>query len=155
MALAPATHSVSADHARGGRSVARGPLIGGNLTLILSSLGTPWEIDTRGAILLLEEVHEHPYRVDRMLQQLRGAGKLEGLAGIGFGDFSTCTDEKYGSCVDDVLGECAASLGLPCLGGLPFGHVAEHATWPFGGRASIDADRGEIRILERGVEVPQ
>ena len=133
---------------------AEGRLLGGSLTLVASSLGTPWEIDTHGAILLLEEVHERPYRVDRMLQQLRFAGKLEGVAGIGYGDLSTCTDDKYGSCVEDVIGELAEALGLPCVGGLPFGHVAEHATWPFGGRATIDGDRGEIRILERGVEVP-
>jgi muramoyltetrapeptide carboxypeptidase len=133
---------------------AEGRLVGGSLTLVVSSLGTPWEIDTRGAILLLEEVHERPYRVDRMLQQLRCAGKLEAVAGIGFGDLSSCTDEKYASCVEEVIGELAESLRRPCLAGLPFGHVAEHATWPFGGRATIDGDRGEIRILERGVEVP-
>lgn len=133
---------------------AEGRLVGGSLTLVVASLGTGWEIDTRGAILLLEEVSERPYRVDRMLQQLRGAGKLEEVAGLGFGDFSSCVDDKYGSCVEDVLGECAAVLGRPCLTGLAFGHVERHVTWPFGGRATIDAERGEIRILERGVEVP-
>lgn len=133
---------------------AEGRLVGGSLTLVVASLGTCWEIDTRGAVLLLEEVNERPYRVDRMLQQLRGAGKLEEVVGIGFGDFSSCVDDKYGSCVEDVLRECAERVGRPCLGGLSFGHVATHATWPFGGRATIDADRGEIRILERGVEVP-
>jgi muramoyltetrapeptide carboxypeptidase len=133
---------------------AEGRLLGGSLTLVVASLGTPWEIDTRDAVLLLEEVNERPYRVDRMLQQLRGAGKLEQVAGLGFGDFSSCTDEKYDSCVEDVLGECAEALGRPCLTGLAFGHVKRHATWPFGGRATIDAERGEIRILERGVEVP-
>jgi muramoyltetrapeptide carboxypeptidase len=133
---------------------AEGRLVGGSLTLVVASLGTRWEIDTRGAILLLEEVSERPYRVDRMLQQLRGAGKLEGVVGLGFGDFSTCTDEKYGSRVEDVLQECAAAVGRPCLTGLAFGHVERHATWPFGGRATIDTERGGIRILERGVEVP-
>ena len=63
------------------------------------------EIDPRGAILLLEEVHESPYRVDRMLQQLRGAGLLDGLAGLGVGDVSTCLDPRYGTCVDDVVAE--------------------------------------------------
>ncbi len=135
--------------------VAEGRLVGGSLTLSVASLGTSWEIDTEGAILLLEDVSESPYRIDRMLQQLRGAGKLEGLAGIGFGDFQSCLDPRYGTHVDDVLAELAGSLGLPCVRALPFGHVDRNATWPFGGRATIDGHRGEIRILERGVEVPQ
>ncbi len=122
--------------------------------LAVASLGTPWEICTEGRILLLEEVHERPYRVDRMLQQLRSAGKLDGVVGIGFGDLSSCTDDKYDCCVEDVVREYALQLDCPCVAGLPFGHVVRHATWPVGGRASIDGDRGEIRILERVVEVP-
>ncbi len=133
---------------------AEGRLVGGSLTLAVASLGTPWEIPTEGRILLLEEVHERPYRVDRMLRQLRSAGKLEGVVGIGFGDLSSCTDDKYDSCVEDVVRETALQLDRPCVAGLPFGHVERHATWPVGGRATIDGDRGEIRILERGVEVP-
>ena len=135
--------------------VAEGRLVGGSLTLVASSLGTSWEIDTEGAILLLEDTGESPYRIDRMLQQLRGAGKLEGVAGVGFGDFESCLDPRYGTNVDDVLAELAGTLERPCVRGLPFGHVAANATWPYGGRATIDGDRGEIRILERGVEVPQ
>jgi len=133
---------------------ATGRLVGGSLTLVVASLGTPWEVDPSGAILLLEDVNESPYRVDRMLQQLRAAGKLDAVAGLGFGDFSTCSDERYGSCIEDVLGELAAALGLPAVQGLPFGHVAANHTWPVGGRATLDGSRGELRILERGVEVP-
>ncbi|HUT77988.1 MAG TPA: LD-carboxypeptidase, partial [Polyangia bacterium] len=70
---------------RGGR--AEGLLIGGNLATLVASLGTPWEIETRGGILVLEDVGERPYRIDRMLQQLRAAGKLEGLEGVGVGHF--------------------------------------------------------------------
>ncbi|MDJ0849783.1 MAG: LD-carboxypeptidase [Myxococcota bacterium] len=134
---------------------AQGHLVGGSLTLVAASLGTSWEIDTRGGILLVEDVGESPYRIDRMLQQLRGAGKLESLAGLGFGDFASCLDPRYGTHVDDVLAELAGSLGVPCVRALPFGHVDANATWPFGGRATIDGDRGEIRILEPAVEVPQ
>jgi len=131
---------------------AEGPLVGGSLTLVTSSIGTDWEIDTHGAILLLEEVHENPYRVDRMLQQLRDAGKLDSIVGLGIGDVSTCTDSKYGTCIDDVVLEIARTLRVPCVAGLGFGHTPSNSTWPFGGRASIDGERGEIRMLELGVK---
>jgi len=78
---------------RGGGS-ASGRLVGGSLTLVTASLGTSWEVDTRGAILLLEDVGERPYRIDRMLQQLLGAGKVARVAGVGIGDFSTREDES-------------------------------------------------------------
>ena len=132
---------------------ATGELVGGSLTLVVASLGTPWEIETEGCVLLLEEVNERPYRVDRMLQQLRTAGKLAGLAGIGFGDVSTCADDRYGSCVEDVVSELLAELRIPAVTGLPFGHVPVNTPWPVGVRATIDGSRGEVRILERGVEV--
>ncbi len=132
---------------------AEGRLVGGSLTLVAASIGTAWEVDTEGAILLLEEVHESPYRVDRMLQQLRGAGKLDGLVGIGFGDLSTCTDAKYGTAVDDVVAEVAERQGLPCVKALCFGHSPLHLAWPVGGRATIDGHEGEIVVHERGVEV--
>ena len=132
--------------------VAEGPLVGGNLVLVTASLGTRWEIDTRRAILLIEEVGEQPYRIDRMLQQLRGAGKLGELAGIGVGDVSTCVDPSCPSpTAEDVIREVVRPLGVPLVTGLPIGHVKSNRTWPLGVRAAIDADRGEIRILERGV----
>lgn len=136
---------------RGGRG--EGGLVGGSLTLVAASIGTVWEIETEGAILMLEEVQESPYRVDRMLQQLRGAGKLEGLAGLGFGDLSTCTDAKYGTRVEEVVAEVAEREGIPCVAGLCFGHSPLNLAWPVGGRATIDADEGEIVVDERGVEV--
>jgi muramoyltetrapeptide carboxypeptidase len=134
----------------GGR--ADGRLVGGNLMLVTASIGTDWEVDTRGAILLLEEVHERPYRIDRMLQQLRGAGKLDGIAGIGVGDVSTCTDERYPK--PDALGvieQIAAPRGIPLVTHLPFGHTLRNFAWPTGARATIDGDTGEVVILESGV----
>jgi muramoyltetrapeptide carboxypeptidase len=136
-----------------GGGAAEGRLVGGSLTLVAASIGTPWEIDTRGRILLLEEVSERPYRVDRMLQQLRSAGKLDGVAGLGFGDLSSCLDDRYGSCVEDVVAELARELSVPCVAELPFGHVDRNCAWPVGARATIDGERGLVRILERGVEV--
>jgi muramoyltetrapeptide carboxypeptidase len=135
-----------------GAGSAQGPLVGGSLSLVSASLGTPWEIDSEGAILLLEEVNEQPYRVDRMLQQLRAAGKLTAAAGIGFGDLSTCVGDRYGVGVEEVIEELVGELELPCVTELPFGHVRSNTTWPVGGRATIDAGSGELRILERGVE---
>ena len=134
--------------------VATGRLVGGSLTLAAASIGTSWEIDTRGAILLLEDRFERPYRVDRMLQQLRGAGKLAGLRGVGLGDFSTCVDERYpGLDAETLVAEWLAPLRIPLVTGLAFGHVKTNHAWAFGCRARLDGERGELRMLERGVSV--
>jgi len=139
---------------RGGGS-AEGRLIGGNLVLVTASLGTRWELNARGAILLIEEVGEYPYRIDRMLQQLRGSGKLDHLVGVGVGDVSSCVDERYPEpSVEQVIEEIVAPLGVPLVTGLPIGHLKANRTWPVGVRAIIDGVRGEIRILERGVQRP-
>jgi muramoyltetrapeptide carboxypeptidase len=134
-----------------GGGTARGRLVGGSLTLVAASLATPWEAETRGALLLFEEVNEAPYRVDRMLQQLRAAGKLDAVAGVGVGDVSTCVDERYGTRVLEVIEEVVRPLGVPLVVELPFGHVRANATWPYGVRAELDGDRGELRVLEHGV----
>jgi muramoyltetrapeptide carboxypeptidase len=131
----------------GGR--AEGRLVGGSLSLIAASLGTPWEIDTRGAILLLEDVGERPYRIDRMLQHLRAAGKLAGVAGVGLGAFTRCDEE--GASAAEVLREALAGLGVPWVEGLPFGHTVPNLPWPLGVMAMLDGGRGELHILERGV----
>ena len=134
----------------GGR--AEGRLVGGSLTMLAASIGTAWEVDTRGAILLLEEVGERPYRVDRMLQQLRSAGKLAEVAGVGVGDVSSCHDPKYASPeAEEVILEVLRPLKLPLVLGLPFGHLPENRAWPFGARATIDGRRGEVRVVEAGV----
>ncbi len=131
---------------------AEGRLVGGNLVLVAASLGTPWEVDTRGAILLLEEVGEQPYRIDRLLQQLRAAGKLDALAGIGLGAFEGCVDPRHPEPEAlDVVAEITARLGVPVVADLPFGHVKHNIAWPLGARATIDGARGEVRVVERGV----
>jgi muramoyltetrapeptide carboxypeptidase len=133
---------------------ATGPLVGGSLSLVVASLGTPWEIETRDSILLLEDCSEPPYRVDRMLQQLRAAGKLDGLVGVGLGDFSSCTDDRWPErAVDAVIEEVLAGFGIPLVTDLPFGHVRRNVAWPVGGRATLDGERGELTILEQGVEL--
>lgn len=146
----PSPRVLSGRGVGGGR--ASGRLAGGNLVLVTASLGTPWEIDTRGAILMIEEVGEQPYRIDRMLQQLRAAGKLATLAGIAVGQLRGCEDARYPAPTAlEVVEEIARPLGLPLVVELPFGHAERNHTWPVGARATIDADRGEVRILERGV----
>jgi muramoyltetrapeptide carboxypeptidase len=129
-----------------------GRMVGGSLTVCVASLGTPWEIDTRDAILMLEDVTELPYRIDRMLQQLRAAGKFERAVGIALGAFTDCEDERYpewtmSRLFDDVFG----SLGIPVVADLPFGHVGENLPWPFAGRGALDGSRGELEILESAV----
>lgn len=125
-----------------------GRLTGGSLSLVVASLGTPWEIDTRDGILLLEEVNEAPYRIDRTLQQLLAAGKLDALAGIGIGELKDCEPGSEGPSAREVLREILIPLGIPMLAGLPFGHGESNRPWPHGGRATIDAERGELELLD-------
>ncbi|HPG24497.1 MAG: LD-carboxypeptidase [Spirochaetaceae bacterium] len=129
-----------------------GRLVGGSLSVVVASLGTPWEIDTRDAILVLEDVTELPYRVDRMLQQLRAAGKLDRLAGVALGDFTDCDDERHPDRgLDRLFDEVFCGLGIPVVAGLPFGHGPSNRPWPFGGRAALDGARGELETLESAV----
>ena len=135
---------------------ARGRLIGGNLSLVTRTLGTPYEIDTRGRILFIEDVDEQPYAIDGMLTQLRLAGKLD-AAGIVFGECSDCRPRDFkpafestfsvGEVVDQILGK----LGIPVLAGLTIGHTDDQLTLPLGTVASLDADKGELAIEEAGV----
>lgn len=135
----------------------RGRLIGGNLTLVSTTMGTPYEIDTRGRILFLEDVDEEPYRIDRMLTQLRLAGKLDAAAGIVFGECSDCKPKDYkpsfnstftlGEILDNILGE----LKIPVLSGLTIGHTDDQLTLPIGVMATLEADKGELTIEEAGV----
>jgi muramoyltetrapeptide carboxypeptidase len=138
-------------HEGGGGRPVEGRLVGGSLTLVAASLGTPWEIDTRGAILLLEDVSERPYRLDRMLEQLRHAGKLGRAAGIGLGRFVRCDEPGGGVTAAEVLREAVEAAGVPWVDGLPFGHGAPNLPWPVGVRARLDAGRAELHILEPGV----
>lgn len=137
--------------------VAEGRLVGGNLAMLAAVCGTPYQPDTRGAILFLEDVGEPPYRVDRMLMQLRLAGLLDDLAGIALGDFSPPNDRTEGAqpprategpTINDVLDELLRPLGVPVLAGLPFGHEAENWTLPLGLTARLDADGGSLEILQ-------
>ncbi|MFP8881968.1 MAG: LD-carboxypeptidase [Myxococcota bacterium] len=134
---------------------ATGRIVGGSLTILATSIGSLWEVETRDAILLIEDVGERPYRIDRMLGQLRAAGKFERLAGVGVGAFEDCLDSKYpDASVDAVIDDYFRPLGVPVVTGLAFGHLDSNYSWPMGARATIDAEKGELQLLERGVHRP-
>ncbi|MEV0212615.1 LD-carboxypeptidase [Micromonospora sp. NPDC050695] len=118
---------------------ATGTLLGGNLCMITASIGTPDLPDLTGAVLLIEDVQEPPYKVDRMLTQLRRAGALDGLAGVAVGQFTDCAD-GWDTTVVDVLSEQLGDLGVPVLGGLPIGHGAGQLTVPVGTKATLDTE---------------
>jgi muramoyltetrapeptide carboxypeptidase len=125
---------------------ATGPLLGGNLTLLASTVGTHDFPDLTGAVLLLEDVDEPPYRVDRMLTQLRRAGVLAGVAGVAVGQFTRCTDQ-WTTDVADVLGERLGDLRVPVLGGLPIGHGTEQLTVPVGVPATLDVAGATLTVF--------
>lgn len=137
--------------------LARAPIVGGNLSLLCSTLGTPWELETRGNILLLEDRGEKPYRVDRMLVQLRQAGKFSSIAGLLFGEFQgtrTGEHEEYErQAMDRVLEENTKDLGVPVACGLPVGHGRHNVPLPLGVPAEIDGGEGRISILEPAVKL--
>jgi muramoyltetrapeptide carboxypeptidase len=133
--------------------VAEGPLIGGNLTLLQCLIGTPYFPEFQGAILFLEDVGEHLYRVDRMLAHLRTLGLLRKLAGVIIGQFTeldrAAPDGALG--FDEVLATYFGPLGIPVAYGFPIGHLAAQWTLPLGVRARLDADAGEVELLEPAV----
>lgn len=133
---------------------AEGVLLGGCLTLIESALGTPWELDTRGSILLLEDRGMKPYQVDRALMHLKQAEHLRGVAGIVLGDFPDCDPPEGGESVRDVVNRILAPLGVPIVWGAPIGHTSRAAlTLPLGVHARLVAESGRgtssrLEILE-------
>lgn len=137
---------------------ARGRLVGGNLSLVTSTLGTPYEIQTKGNILFLEEVSEEPYKIDRMLTQLWLAGKLQEASAIALGRFRKC--EKIANpsfsvsfSLEEVLRSRIASLGVPAVYGLPIGHIRSKMTVPIGTMSELDADEGRLTLLEPSVTI--
>lgn len=135
--------------------VACGRLVGGCLTVLATTVGTPWAVDTRGAILLLEDVNERSYRLDRLLLQLRQAGKLDDVAGVVLGTFEACGPFDDVSALD-VLRDHFRDAPYPVGFGLAAGHLlaerdVPHWALPIGVPVEFDADRGELRALEGAV----
>ncbi len=136
------------------RGKAEGRLLGGCITLIETSIGTPWELDTRGSILLLEDRGVKPYQLDRMLLHLKQAGKFEGVRGIVLGEFPE-SEAPEGSTVTvaDVCRRILGPLRVPVVYGAPVGHTLRPMlTLPLGVRAKLHASgEGRIDILEPAV----
>ncbi|MDQ6893701.1 MAG: LD-carboxypeptidase [Acidobacteriota bacterium] len=131
---------------------ARGPIVGGNLTLISTTMGTPYEIETKGRILFLEDTGEAPYRVDRMLVQLKLAGKLSEAAGIVWGTCTDCVPSnssfEINLSMSDLVEEILGDLGKPVLAGLVFGHTKEKVTLPMGVECELDAGGKRVTVTE-------
>jgi muramoyltetrapeptide carboxypeptidase len=129
--------------------VAEGPLLVGNLTVATHLLGTAHLPELRGAVLVLEDIGEAPYRLDRMLTHWRLSGALQQLAGIGFGSFSGCSDEDDATDTwRAVLQERTSDLGIPVLADLPVGHEPGNAALALGQRVQLDTARGELVVLQ-------
>jgi muramoyltetrapeptide carboxypeptidase len=137
--------------------VSEGIITGGNLTLVCATLGTPYEIDTKGKILFLEDLDTEPWIFDHMLSHLRNAGKLEQAAGIVIGECHNCVPFLYNPgynvdiSLEDVLDYYIKPLNVPAIYGLPMGHTDDIATFPLGVAARLDADNKKLEILESGV----
>lgn len=128
-----------------------GRLLGGNLSLLVSLLGTPYMPDLRRAILFLEEIGEDPYRVDRMLTQIANAGIFSRVRGTALGRFTACVPKDPGVpslTLGEVFAGRAEPARRPFLGGFPIGHEKRMVTVPVGLRARLDSGRGEITLLE-------
>jgi muramoyltetrapeptide carboxypeptidase len=132
--------------------VAEGLLLGGNLAVFATLLGTSWLPDTRGAILLLEDDGEQPYRLDRLWTHLRNAGLFAGLSGIALGDFTNCERPGATFAVRDVLRTLAEETGLPCAVGFPVGHGPVNMPLSLGTRFRLDAEAGTLTPLEAATQ---
>lgn len=134
---------------RGDAPRVEGPLLGGNLALVASLVGTGQLPSFEGAILLLEDVGERPYRLDRMLVQLELTGVFDRVVGLALGGFDDCHPGPDGVTAEDVLEDLVARTGLPCVADLPFGHGDVNLPIPLGVRARLEGDR--LLLLEGAV----
>ena len=125
-------------------------LMGGCLSILVTTLGTPYEIDTRGKILFMEDVGERPYRVERMLTHLKMAGKLDHVAGVVFGDFTDCEGNGPRG-VKEIIAEVFHDAPYPVVMGMRAGHGKENLALPFGVKMRLDGDATTLALLESPV----
>lgn len=133
---------------------AKGKIVGGNLSLLADTMGTPYEIDTKDKILFIEEVGERPYNLDRMLTQLKLGGKFKDAAGIVIGDWTDCEPEekKESLTIDEIIEDVVVPCGKPILSGYKIGHCWPNITIPIGVEAFIDCENLRFAITESAVE---
>lgn len=132
----------------------RGRLIGGNLSLLSALAGTPFALQNmKGKILFIEDVGEQPYRIDRMLTQIRQSVDLRSLAGIALGIFEDCNPKTPDTqSLIDVVKDRLGDLGIPVIYGLSFGHIRDQFTMPVGIEAELDTTNATMTLLETGVQ---
>lgn len=141
-----------------GEGAAEAPLAGGCLTLLASSIGTPYEVETEGRILIVEDLNTEAYLIDTALNHLRLAGKLDGIAGFAFGTsvnlgYQTLPEGPESTLsIEEILDELIAPLGVPAIANVPFGHGKHLATMPLGAMARIDGAAKSLEIIEAAVE---
>jgi muramoyltetrapeptide carboxypeptidase len=129
-----------------------GPLLGGNLSVFTRLLGTPFMPPLEGGILLLEDLSEQPYRLDRMWTHLELVGVFRKLRGIVLGHFIGCEPRDGGYTAAEVLRDLAAATGLPCASGFPIGHGDINEPVPLGTRVRLEADVARLTFLEPAVD---
>jgi muramoyltetrapeptide carboxypeptidase len=140
-----------------GGGAVEAPIVGGCLTLVAASLGTPYEIQTDGCIVLLEDLNEDTYMIDSHLNHLILAGKLDNAAGLVFGtdvnlhSQTIPTGVESELSIEEILDELIAPLGIPAIANVPVGHGKHMATIPLGVRARLDGDAKTLEILEPAV----
>jgi muramoyltetrapeptide carboxypeptidase len=142
-----------------GSGTRRGPLFAGNLTMISMMAGTPWPVPLSGSLVLIEEVGEKPYEIDRYFTHLMLRGELQRVRGIIIGDFTRCSDPNPPTGVADpddaairtILERCSAA-GVPVAIGAPIGHGDRNEAIPFGADAIVDFDAGTLEIIEAAVQ---
>lgn len=128
-----------------GSGKAKGIMVGGCLTLVSQSIGTPYEIETKNKILFLEDVNEKPYAIDRYLTHLKLAGKFNGVKGVIFGSLSGPNPLKH---YEETLKDIFAEYLFPVVMNFPAGHLLDKTVLPLGGRVSLDTDKKLVEILE-------
>jgi muramoyltetrapeptide carboxypeptidase len=139
------------------RGKAEGLLLGGNISLLCTLLGTPWQPSFRNRILFFEDLDELPYRFDRMLTHLLNAGVLQEVSGVAIGCNRNCSDprartaKEYRQSLEDVFRERLLPLKVPVVSGLPFGHIRFNATLPIGVKVTLDANKGDLLVAEPAV----
>ncbi|KGG16503.1 MULTISPECIES: S66 peptidase family protein [unclassified Prochlorococcus] len=132
------------------QGISKGPLIATNLTVASHLIGSQFMPDLKGAILILEDVEEAPYRIDRMLTQWRVNGLLQQLAGLAFGNFLNCTEEgtdtSQNFALTEILKERSLDLNIPVIANLPVGHCCGNAALPLGWEATLDGFKGRLSL---------
>ena len=136
---------------------AEAPLVGGCLTLLCASIGTPYEVETDGCVVMVEDLNTEPYLVDTALNHLIRAGKLDGAAGFVFGtdvnlNYQTIPEGPESTLsIEEMLDELIAPLGIPAIANVPVGHGKHMATMPLGPRSGSTARRKTLEVIEAAV----